>query len=357
MFKEHKITAKEIISYIPDDMITNLASETKVDHYAKVLKGRNMFYLLLYGILENERLSQRSLEDTFNDPIFKTLFDLDKEEKVRRSSISERLSKIDANYFRAIYESIYEQFSQSYSHKESERYNIVRVDSSIVTDVSGRLTEGLKPTNNSNAKTKPKSNIKYTMSFDGLLPSSANVFTDPSYSSEDLALPNAIKNHVVSSEYHDNIYVIDRGLQSTAKMIDLDTEDIKFVGRLKESRKYKVIEPIVVQPQEEAEFNGLRLVLDSRATINSGDRGRTADKKELEVRIVIVERVNDNQRFIFVTNDYSLSYQQVAAFYKKRWDIEVFFRFIKQELNVSHLVSLNKNGIEVMLYMTLMLQC
>ena len=29
------------------------------------------------------------------------------------------------------------------------------------------------------------------------------------------------------------------------------------------------------------------------------------------------------------------------------------FRFIKQELNVSHLVSLNKNGIEVMLYMTL----
>jgi hypothetical protein len=30
-----------------------------------------------------------------------------------------------------------------------------------------------------------------------------------------------------------------------------------------------------------------------------------------------------------------------------------FFRFIKQELNVSHLVSLSKNGIEVMVYMTL----
>lgn len=36
-----------------------------------------------------------------------------------------------------------------------------------------------------------------------------------------------------------------------------------------------------------------------------------------------------------------------------RWDIEVFFRFIKQELNVRHLFSLNKNGIKVMLYMTL----
>jgi uncharacterized membrane protein YqhA len=31
----------------------------------------------------------------------------------------------------------------------------------------------------------------------------------------------------------------------------------------------------------------------------------------------------------------------------------VFFRFLKQELNVSHLVSLNKNGMQVILYMTL----
>ena len=45
--------------------------------------------------------------------------------------------------------------------------------------------------------------------------------------------------------------------------------------------------------------------------------------------------------------------KDVALAYRRRWDIEVFFRFIKQELNVSHLISLNKNGIEVMLYMSL----
>ncbi|SDD96842.1 Transposase DDE domain-containing protein, partial [Dyadobacter soli] len=43
----------------------------------------------------------------------------------------------------------------------------------------------------------------------------------------------------------------------------------------------------------------------------------------------------------------------IAQAYRRRWDIEIFFRFLKQELNVSHLVSLNKNGIQVMLYMTL----
>ena len=57
--------------------------------------------------------------------------------------------------------------------------------------------------------------------------------------------------------------------------------------------------------------------------------------------------------FWFITNVFDLSAKEIAKAYRRRWDIEVFFRFIKQELNVSHLVSLNKNGIEVMLYMTL----
>ena len=55
----------------------------------------------------------------------------------------------------------------------------------------------------------------------------------------------------------------------------------------------------------------------------------------------------------FITNDFELTAKEITDAYRKRWDIEVFFRFIKQELNASHLISLNKNGIEVMLYMTL----
>jgi IS4 transposase len=39
--------------------------------------------------------------------------------------------------------------------------------------------------------------------------------------------------------------------------------------------------------------------------------------------------------------------------YRRRWDIEVFFRFLKQEVNFSHFISLNENGIRVILYMTL----
>lgn len=142
-FKDHKIQVNQLLNIIPESLLANLSSTTKVDHYIKVLHGKKMFYLLLYGIVENEKLSQRTLEDTFNDPIFKLLFDLDQEETVRRSSISERLSKIDPNYFKQIYECIYDQFSQYYTETDRHKYNLIRVDSSIVSETVGKLAEGL----------------------------------------------------------------------------------------------------------------------------------------------------------------------------------------------------------------------
>ena len=57
--------------------------------------------------------------------------------------------------------------------------------------------------------------------------------------------------------------------------------------------------------------------------------------------------------FYFITNDLELKPKEIAEIYKQRWEIEVFFRFIKQELNASHFISVSENGIKVVLYMTL----
>lgn len=43
----------------------------------------------------------------------------------------------------------------------------------------------------------------------------------------------------------------------------------------------------------------------------------------------------------------------LVEIYKKRWDIEVFFRFLKQELNFKHIFSTKINGLQIMLYMTM----
>ncbi|MFR5657840.1 MAG: hypothetical protein ACLUDU_07515, partial [Butyricimonas faecihominis] len=164
IFKDHKVGVNDLLGVIPEALLSHLSENTKVDYYSKVLHGKKLFYLLMYGILENDRLSQRTLEDTFNDPVFKMLFNLDQSESVRRSSISERLSKIDSNYFREIYECIHDQFSVSYLSTEKEKYNLIRVDSSMVSQASNSLlVEGIDHKNG-------KKSVKYSMAFDGMLP-------------------------------------------------------------------------------------------------------------------------------------------------------------------------------------------
>jgi hypothetical protein len=121
VFKDHKVNINHLLGFIPEALIAHLSATTRIDHYTKVLHGKKMFYLLMYGILENDRLSQRTLEDSFNDPVFKMLFNLDENETVRRSFISDRLSKMEPDYFKQLYECIYDQFSALYSSVEKEK--------------------------------------------------------------------------------------------------------------------------------------------------------------------------------------------------------------------------------------------
>ena len=354
VFKGHKISVSQLLTIVPEALLSKLSLTTKVDYYAKVLHGKKMFYLLLYGILENEKLSQRTLEDTFNDFLFKTLFDLDKSETVRRSSISERLSKIDSNYFKQIYQCIYSQFNNAYPDKDKETHHLIHVDSSMVSEASAKLLKGIDHRNG-------KKSVKYSMAFDGLLPCHSEVFTKAKYSSEDIALPEAIMNHVKQETHHQNIYVIDRGLQSTRTMKCFSGNSVSFIVRAKENRKHIELQSLI-HPNQDLDLGELTLITDSKVNLYTGKaihnkKGNIHYREELvetPFRLIVAKtKTEDAKEFWFITNEFDLSAKEIALAYRRRWDIEVFFRFIKQELNVSHLVSLNKNGIEVILYVTL----
>lgn len=353
VFKDHEISLKQVLEFIPEALLTHLSATSKVDHYSKVLHGKKMFYLLLFCIFDNEKLSQRTLEDTFNSSGFKALFGLGEEEKVRRSSISERLSKIDSNYFKEIYEQMYGRFSELYSKTEIEKYNLIRVDSTIVADTCAKLKEGID-------QKSGKKLVKFSFSFDGILPSGVEVFTGQKYSSEEAALPEAILKQVKKEEHHENIYVIDRGLQSTRVMKDFDEKSVKFIIRSKENRKFEEIESFL-DGKKSQKWDDWEVMKDSKVKLYTGKpvlnkRGNIhhrEEKVETCFRLVVIKNEKKDKEFWFLTNEFELSAKEIADYYRKRWDIEVFFRFLKQELNLSHLVSMNKNGIEVMINMTM----
>ncbi|NDV80012.1 transposase [Dysgonomonas sp. 511] len=157
------------------------------------------------------------------------------------------------------------------------------------------------------------------------------------------------------------MYIIDRGLQSVRTISSFNKEMATFIVRSRENRKHIELKSLISN-ETPTDLGNLILLKDSLVYLYMGKpinnkRGNIHYREELveePFRLIIVQsKVDEANVFWFITNEFKLSAKDVADAYRRRWDIEVFFRFIKQELNVSHLVSLNKNGIQVMLYMTL----
>ena len=161
---------------------------------------------------------------------------------MRHSSISTRLSKIDSEFFLLVYENIYKEFSKFFTTKERLKYRIVRVDSSMVAETCNKLRKGLSPGSKKD-KTPDKvvKQVKYTVAFDGLTACDFKVFTDPSYTSEERAIPEVVMLNASKEGSKTNIYTFDRGVSSTKTFSSFDKDDISFVGRLKIPRKYDIV--------------------------------------------------------------------------------------------------------------------
>lgn len=365
IFKEHKTNIQQILRLIPDELLSKLALNTKVDYCAKVLQGERLFYLLLYAIIRSERISQRYLEDVFKTRHFKFLFNYSVDLKVSHSSISEKLSKINLDFFKQAYEAIYEQFNQVYSEKEQEHLCLIRVDSSMVAEACTKLQKGMSV---GKKKTKEPENlkkqVKYTMAYDGAGICLAELLTESRYLSEDIAIPQVINNLIKIDKEHRNLYVFDRGVSSLNSYNKLTEQQAQFVCRIKTNRKNEFVHSLM-ESNTELDLGSLELVSDE--VIHLFDSAKNCFST-VEYRLIVAKRKVEldttppqnkgkfkrvENEFYFLTNNFEMSAKQVTQCYKKRWDIEVFFRFIKQELNFKHFLSVNENGLQVMLYMTL----
>lgn len=354
IFKKHNISLIDLLREIPEAELTRISRKTNVDYYSKVLHGKLMFYLLTYGMLSVDRLSQRGLRDAFSSPLFNSVFNIKAGREISHSSISERLNMINVDFFKESYELIYKRFSSLYTEKEIAGMSLQRVDSTIVKESGNKLKEGMTT---ANQHTKRKM-IKYTINFDGMFGSLGNAHKFPSYINECLALPENVIKHFKKDKNHSGVYVFDRGMNSAAKFGELNAhEGLSFIGRLVENRRMVCVESF---PVEDCFTDGILLEdglyqLYKRVTVISGN-GKESHRSELmeeQYRVIRFIPNGKKDTFLLITNKVDLTPDQIAEAYRHRWDIEVFFRFLKQELNFSHFISLSENGIQVILYMTL----
>jgi transposase len=219
---------------------------------------------------------------------------------------------------------------------------ITRVDSTMVCEAANKLEQGI----NVGCKKDGKKQIKYTISLTNMFPSSVEIFMQQKYISENYTIPSVISRLIDKGQ--DNVFVFDRGVASREAFCNLDENNFSFVTRLKVNSRYVYLED-VSQPGNRV-FRNLSITKDVRVFLY-----RTGTNVvEYPFRLLITEN-EKGKEFWFLTNRFDLSCEEIINVYKHRWDIEVFFRFLKQELNFRHFISVNENGIRILLYMTLIL--
>ena len=194
------MNAREVLQYVPEDLLDSLALEYNVDYQVKKLTGRSMFQLLLFSFLTTKETSYRVIEQVYHSIAFSKANNM-VYSGVKYNSIRDRLTNIKAEYFEAIFKFCLERFEQDLPSKS----NIVSFDSTMVAISSKLLKNGMKLN-----KKGDKRYLKFTIGFRNI-PIHVSIFNDQQHLSEDLALSEAI---LAYSNKEDDIIVFDRGLQS-----------------------------------------------------------------------------------------------------------------------------------------------
>ena len=333
------IHARDLLKLIPEDSFASIIKDTNVDFQVKKLFGRTMFFLLLYGLLDSKRSSLRTLEQSFKTNKFKVLFKINPLQNIKFNSLSDRLSTMNVDFFKEVYELIYELLSKYYNENEKLKYNIVRVDSTMIDEAANKLEYGMILGNQTGKKSKQ---IKYTFSMTNLFPSSAEIFTRQSEVNEGITVPQVIKNYIDKKE--NNVFVFDRGMKSRKVFNEID-EYYWFVTRITFGSTYEKIESFKFQKN----LTVGNLVIKSDDLVYLYDKRHN---KSNPFRLIQTEDPKGNALW-FITNLEDESIETIINIYKKRWNIEVFFRFIKQELNFKHIFSTKINGVKILMYMTM----
>lgn len=330
--------AEDIIGLAPDEILDNLSLATGVDYSVQKLYGKAVFKLFLFAFLNGGGISLRMLAAISKSERFKNLFNLPAK-PVKHSAIGIRLKNIDSSYFEKIFEHLIHSPKLESVLFNRQKISVSKIDTAIAT-LSGKLLKfGLD--DNRGIKT-----LKFGVELRAGIPVNLMLFKGQKYLSEDNALPKLILDRKQKKAL--NIAIFDRGIQRKQNFVDFHQQGIYFISRLS-AQKVKVIKRL---PLMEKQTAALTILSDQIIRFASAENLKSEDAKT-EFRLVAGKNNRTKQKIYFLTNVAFLAAVEIAELYKSRWEIETFFKFIKQQLNFSHLLSRSENGIKVVLYLTM----
>ena len=140
-----------------------------------------------------------------------------------------------------------------------------------------------------------------------------------------------------------SIVAIDKAYNDYAWYKQLTDKEIFFVTRLKTNAKYRIIERRPV-------LKGKGLTCDQTIEFTGP---QVAKKCPVQLRRVGYKDAETGKHYVFLTNNFKLAAKTIADIYKARWQVELFFKWIKQNLKIKSFVGTSKNAVMTQIWIAM----
>lgn len=142
------------------------------------------------------------------------------------------------------------------------------------------------------------------------------------------------------------MYVFDKAYIKIASMKEIDSISAYFVVRRKRGMSYSVIKELTAAV---APIYGDKEISFSNRWARKGYPGN--------LRLVQYYSMERNEVLDFLTNNFQLPAMTIAESYRNRWNIELFFRWIKQHLYVTRFYGTSANAVSIQIYVAVSAYC
>jgi len=140
-----------------------------------------------------------------------------------------------------------------------------------------------------------------------------------------------------------SIVAIDRGYNDYAWYNQLTEKEIFFVTRLKSNAKTRLV-------QRHSVLKSKGLTSDHTIEFTGA---LTVKKCPVQLRRIGYRDPETGKHYIFLTNNFKLAARTIADIYKARWDVELFFKWIKQNLKIKSFIGTSKNSVMTQIWIAM----
>jgi len=314
----HNSVLSQLLKLLPRHEFEQQANRYDGKRRSDAMSRWSQFVALTIGQLGGRR-SLRDIEATIKSQA-RHRYHLGSQ-TISRSGLSRANEQLDYRFFEGLFQSLYQRCARSRRcHGFRFKNKLFSLDASLI-DVSMKVF----PWAEFNRK-KSAFKLHLGLDHDGLIPAFASVTRSKVSDMAQARLLELPRGSVV---------VFDKGYNSYGWHNSLTEKGIFFVSRIRGNAQYRVLK---------------RQAVNQCSAVTSDQTIKYSSLREDIQMLKPLRRVGyrdpeTGKHYVFITNQFNWSAKTIADIYKQRWQVELFFKWIKQNLKIKAFLGTSENAV------------